>query len=336
MSSSVNNSSALGKADQRTNQECPGLAVQNAVLGTSCLCGAVANLIILYFILRHRRRGLTPDKILITNFACVDLIACFISLPLHVRAINGHSSLGDNPICLARFFTMFTCFAVNIMTLAAISIDRYDAICRAPVREITCKKTAYFLACIWLFASCTATAGGTGHLLTAAMGQHVCYSPGRDIPSQANTGKSVMIAVVSLWIFPSLGIMFYRFYAIRKYVQEHSSHLRNVLGVTGVKREVKLTKICVAMITTYLSFWVMFAIMVLLRNRSSSAAVHCTYLWSYSLAYSSFTVVPIEYMILDKRVLAYVWRKLARRKRTVSVEMTASTSHKVDETSTSR
>ena len=55
------------------------------------------------------------------------------------------------------------------------------------------------------------------------------------------------------------------------------------------------------MVITYLSFWIMFAVMVLLRNRFSSLAVHCTYIWAYSLAYSSFTVVPIEYMILDKR-----------------------------------
>lgn len=319
---SLNSTFSLGKSYQEeTNAQCPGLAVQNVALGTSCFLGIVANSIILAFIFKNRRGGITPDKILITNFAGVDLVACFISLPLHVRAINGDSSLADNGLCLARFFTMFTCFAVNIMTLAAISIDRYDAVCRAPVREITCRKTAYVLVFIWLLASCTAAAGGTGHVLTAVRGEHVCYSPGREIPSRALTGKSFMIAVVTLWIVPSLGIMFHRFYAIVRYVQEHSFHLQSVLGTSGVKREVKLTKICVAMIVTYLSFWVLFAIMVLLRNLFSSLAVHCTYLWAYSLAFSSFTVVPIEYMILDKRLLAYVWGKCGRKRRKILVQV---------------
>jgi len=91
-----------------------------------------------------------------------------------------------------------------------------------------------------------------------------------------------------------------------------------VLGAVGVKREVKLTRICAAMVVTYLSCWVMFAIMVLLRNMFSSLTVHCTYLWSHSLAYSSFTVVPFEYMVLDKRLLAYVWQKFSRKRRKIS------------------
>lgn len=319
MSFFVNHTFSLGESGNgKPDQQCPGLAVQNAVLGTSCFLGIIANSIILAFIFKNRRGGLTPDKILITNFALVDLIACLISLPLHMTAINGDSRLADNGVCLARFFTMFASFAVNIMTLAAISIDRYDAICRAPFREITLRKTVYHLVFIWLFAICTAAAGGSGHVLTAARSEHVCLSPGREIPSEALTGKSVMLAIVTLWIVPSLAIVFYRFYAIVKYVQEHSAHLRSVLGAVGVKREVKLTRICAAMVVTYLSCWVMFAIMVLLRNMFSSLTVHCTYLWSHSLAYSSFTVVPFEYMVLDKRLLAYVWQKFSRKRRKIS------------------
>ena len=315
--------SNLGKSDL----QCPGLAAQNIALGTSCFLGIIANSIILAFIFKSRHRGLTPDKILITNFAGVDLIACLVSLPLHMRAINGGSGLADNGVCLVRFFTMFTSFAVNIMTLASISIDRYDAICRAPFREITLRKTVYHLVFIWLFAVCTAAAGGCGHVLTAARSEHVCLSPGREIPSAALAGKSVMLAIVTLWIVPSLAIMFYRFYAIVKYVQEHSAYLRSVLGTVGVKREVKLTRTCAAMVITYLSCWVMFAVMVMLRNMFSSLTVHCTYLWSHSLAYSSFTVVPFEYMVLDKRLLTFVWQRFARRHRKISAE--GMTNHKV-------
>lgn len=213
---------------------------------------------------------------------------------------------------------MFTCFAVNIMTLATIAVDRYDAICLAPNRKITCKKTAYYLVFIWLFSCCTVVPGGTGHILTAFEGGHVCNRPGREIHTQALTGKTAMLAVVTLWIVPSLCIIFYRFHGIVKYVREYSSHLRSVLGTSGVQKEVKLTKICIAMVVTYLGSWLLFAIMVGLRNSYSSLAVHCTYLWAYSLAYSSFTVVPVEYMILDRRFRSSIWRKSRRRSRKVS------------------
>ena len=199
------------------------------------------------------------------------------------------------------------------MTLATIGIDRYDAICRAPVRKITCQKTAQYITLIWLFACFTVVPGGIGHILTAIHGKHVCGSPGRAFDDNAHTGKSVMLAVVALWIVPSLCIMFNRFYGIVKYVREHSSHLRLVLGTPSAKREVKLTRICVVMMTTYLSLWVAFAIMVILRNKFSSISVHCAYLWTYSLAYCSFAVVPIQYMILDRRFLILAYRKCMRK-----------------------
>ena len=214
---------------------------------------------------------------------------------------------------MARFFIMFTCFAVNITTLATIGIDRYDAICHAPVRKMTSRTTAHYIVFIWAFACFTAVAGGTGHILTVAHGKHVCARPEQVFNKIANTGKFVMLAVVTLWIVPSLGIIFNRFYGIASYVREYSSHLRSVLGTSGVRKEVKLTKICLVMIITYLSLWVTFAIMVILRNRFSSVSVHCAYLWAYSLAYCSFAVVPIEYMVLDRRFLIGVYQNCVRR-----------------------
>lgn len=57
----------------------------------------MANSVLLIFSFKHHRGSLTPDKLLIINYAVVDLIACVISLPLHVRALNGNSDLSDNP-----------------------------------------------------------------------------------------------------------------------------------------------------------------------------------------------------------------------------------------------
>lgn len=79
-----------------TNSECEGLIGQNVVLGLACFFGITANLILLGFSLKHGCGGLSPDKLLITNFAVADLIALMFSLPLHVRAINGSSDLKDN------------------------------------------------------------------------------------------------------------------------------------------------------------------------------------------------------------------------------------------------
>lgn len=97
----------------QTNTECKGLVVQNVVLGLACFFGVIANSILLVFSFKHRSGGLTsltPDKLLIINFAAVDVIACLISLPLHVTALNSDSDdLADNPgtfilVTLTSFF----------------------------------------------------------------------------------------------------------------------------------------------------------------------------------------------------------------------------------------
>ena len=79
-----------------TNSECEGLIGKNFVLGLAGFFGITANLILLGFSLKHGCIDLSPDKLLITNFAVADLMALMLSLPLHVRAINGSSDFKDN------------------------------------------------------------------------------------------------------------------------------------------------------------------------------------------------------------------------------------------------
>ena len=86
-----------------TNAVCKGLVGQNIALGLACFFGIIANLILLGFSFKNGRAGLTPDKLLIINFAVADLVALLFSLPLHVKAINGSLDLMDNN---GRFYNL--------------------------------------------------------------------------------------------------------------------------------------------------------------------------------------------------------------------------------------
>ena len=96
MTNSSNFSLWLGSSQEQTNALCAGLLGQNVLLGIVCFLGVTVNTVLLVFSFKYRRGDLTPDKLLITNFAAADLIACLISLPLHVRAINGTTDVGEN------------------------------------------------------------------------------------------------------------------------------------------------------------------------------------------------------------------------------------------------
>lgn len=107
MNDSPNLTVSLQSSSEQTNAQCPGLVAQNAVLGTACFLGIIANSVLLVFSFKYRRGNLTPDKILIINFAAADLIACLVSLPLHVKAINGTSDLADNKGTIQKCFSFF-------------------------------------------------------------------------------------------------------------------------------------------------------------------------------------------------------------------------------------
>ena len=106
MSNSSNFHLSPGSLQEQTNAPCSGLVAQNVLLGIVCFLGITANSILLVFSFKYRRGDLTPDKLLITNFAAADLIACLISLPLHVRAINGSTDVGENAgdVSFMRYF----------------------------------------------------------------------------------------------------------------------------------------------------------------------------------------------------------------------------------------
>ena len=110
-----------------------------------------------------------------------------------------------------------------------------------------------------------------------------------------------MIAVVALWIFPSLAIMSNRFVGIRNSVKEHSQHIQQILGKTRANREINLTKTCAGFCVTYLVLWISFAICIIIRNQLRSLAAHCAYQWAFAAAYLSFSSVSVEYIIMDKR-----------------------------------
>ena len=81
---------------EQTNGRCRGLVAQNVFLGVVCFLGITTNSVLLAFIWKYRHGTLTPDKMLLMNYAAVDLIACLVSLPLHITALNGSLDLADN------------------------------------------------------------------------------------------------------------------------------------------------------------------------------------------------------------------------------------------------
>ena len=96
MRNSSNSSLSLGSSQEQTNALCARLLGQNVLLGIACFLGVTVNSVLLVFSFKYGRGDLTPDKLLITNSAAADLIACLISLLLHVRASNGTTDVGKN------------------------------------------------------------------------------------------------------------------------------------------------------------------------------------------------------------------------------------------------
>lgn len=118
----------------------PVLAVMYLV---TCIAGLIGNSLVIIVVLRQTRAKSVTD-VYIANLAVADL--CFlIGLPfLASTMLLGQWIFGS---FLCRLFYMMTSinWFTSVFTLAAMSADRYLAVCH-PVRAIACRTT--FVACI--------------------------------------------------------------------------------------------------------------------------------------------------------------------------------------------
>ncbi|XP_078098044.1 5-hydroxytryptamine receptor 1D-like [Mustelus asterias] len=105
------------------------LAVSSLVLGCTLIIGLLGNGLVCRVVYANKYLQ-TPNNTLLVNLAVTDLLKCVLDIPSFLLTStwgNSHTDLGET-LCLLQPFTYSLSSCVQLVTLAAISAERYQAI----------------------------------------------------------------------------------------------------------------------------------------------------------------------------------------------------------------
>jgi hypothetical protein len=115
------------------------------------LVGLVGNFIVIYFVLVYKRMQTMTNKF-ITNLALADLLVIFICIPVTVSHLVFNQWMLGKYMCRFSSFAQGVAVCVSVMTLTAISIDRYYIINKPMKARSNCTngKIRFVVICIWI------------------------------------------------------------------------------------------------------------------------------------------------------------------------------------------
>ena len=86
--------------------------------------------------------------------------------------------------------------------------------------------------------------------------------------------------------------------------------MEQMFGPREGQQKIDFTKICIAFSFAYIMTWVPYGVVSTVYTFLPSYWTFCAYQWTKLLAFACFVIIPIVYMIMDKRVLEFVRRFL--------------------------
>ncbi|XP_052798373.1 orexin receptor type 2-like isoform X3 [Mya arenaria] len=119
------------------------------------LIGLLGNVLVCCVIWQnHSMRTVT--NIFIVNLSIADIAVIVMCLPLTLLVDITETWFLGTVICKINQFTMTTTIAVSVLTLTAISVERWYAICHPLSFHSTVRRARAIIVVIWLLSSCIA------------------------------------------------------------------------------------------------------------------------------------------------------------------------------------
>ena len=272
--------------------------------------GLLANTQLLIFAINQLKLRKTPDKVLILNLATVDIAALSMCLPMHINDITKGSvdpSHYNIQICHWGFTLLLVFFFSNLSTLATIAIDRFEALTRFQhQRKFRIKTAAYGAFAIWA--------------LSLAVAMVTCREQATTVPFCAyvsETGFATVykdliarVVIITVFVTTCCSVITQFLLLATRHIRKHRNKMEEMFGPREGQQKIDFTKICIAFSFAYIMTWVPFGVVATVYTFLPSHWTFCAYQWTKLLAFNCFVIIPIVYMIMDKRVLEFVRRFL--------------------------
>ncbi|XP_052798210.1 orexin receptor type 2-like isoform X1 [Mya arenaria] len=119
------------------------------------LVGLVGNVLVCCVIWKNRSMR-TVTNIFIVNLSIADIAVIVMCLPLTLLVDITETWFLGTVMCKINQFTMTISIAVSVLTLTAISVERWYAICHPLSFHSTVRRARVIIFGIWLLSSCVA------------------------------------------------------------------------------------------------------------------------------------------------------------------------------------
>ena len=318
---------------------CPGRVATIFMAATMLVTGILFNILVILFVrseLRDLRSRNKIDKILLLNFSYNNLFALCIGLPLHVLDLEV-SPLMVVPnvfsvLCTIRTLILFISLFMGLAILTLICYDRFETLTKMQQqRQLTEGCTKKILCVLYGTVPLSTLACGSGYVYDAFSGQSQCkmfHLSSFNEGDVRRTTNFVIIGLVTVWLTVCNTTYSLILTAVGKRIKNHIQEIRNVLGDQGsVIKEIRLVKVAVSYVVAFSVVWIAFGVARGLKNFYDTSFIKCFYLVTYTASYSIFSVIPLLYLVSDRRFIVKYWRPFQNRVRSDIIDLSRVTTH---------
>nr|QZU75310.1 ecdysis triggering hormone receptor B [Antheraea pernyi] len=225
-----------------------------------CL-GVIGNVMVPIVILKTKDMR-NSTNIFLVNLSIADLMVLLVCTPTVLVEVNSKPEtwvLGKE-LCLAVPFVELTVTHASVLTILAISFERYYAICEPLRAGYVCTKTRATLICalVWFFAALF-----TSPILGVATFTYEEYEDGTEMPvclTQADTFWSALFFILTIAVFfiLPLGVLLVLYSVIAKNLMENPAIIaQNTKNTSNAGNVVRYRKQVILMLgTVVLSFFI--------------------------------------------------------------------------------
>ncbi|KAI4897667.1 hypothetical protein NFI96_027621, partial [Prochilodus magdalenae] len=133
------------------------LALNCVLLGCTFLVGVWSNLLVCWLVLRNRTLQ-TANNALLVNLAAGDFLRCSVDSPLFLVSLvlGERRAQAAFALCSAQQFTFALCSCAQLLSLVAISVERYRAIAFPFRTARRTERTRTWILLVWVVSFFTA------------------------------------------------------------------------------------------------------------------------------------------------------------------------------------
>ena len=271
-------------------------ALLEALTLTAIMLSAIIGNSLVVAVVYRKKELRNVTSIFIVNLSISDIAVAILCMPFSIVTTIAGDWIFAGQFCQLNGFLNIFLLLNSILTLTAISIQKYFAIVMPLTETVTTKRAIHALVWTWCQSFITA--------LTPVLGWNsYVHIPGRmqcstKVPSNVSEMVNCFFIIVTGFVIP-LVVMIFAYFRIFLNVRRHTRRLRKHIAPDyALKSEKNVTITLVIILTLFLLCWAPFSVLVTYATLNKSHELpEYFHIVAYWMGFLSSAVNPIIFAL---------------------------------------